>query len=34
LEFPLNHQTFIEIGKSLRTRSFVAARSQRGLSPG
>jgi len=33
LEFPLNHQTLVEIGKTLRSRR-LAFGSQRGLSPG
>jgi hypothetical protein len=34
LEFPLNHQTMVEIGKSLRTGRWWAIGSQRGLSTG
>jgi hypothetical protein len=34
LEFPLNHQTLVEIGKSLRTGRWWVFGSQRGLSPG
>jgi hypothetical protein len=34
LEFPLNHQTFVEIGKTLRARRPWAIGSQRRLSPG
>ena len=34
LEFPLNHQTMVEIGKSLRTGRWWVFGSQRGLSPG
>ena len=34
LEFPLNYQTMVEIGKSLRTGRWWALGSQRGLSPG
>jgi hypothetical protein len=34
LEFPLNHQTMVEIGRSLRTGRWWAIGSQRGLSPG
>jgi hypothetical protein len=33
LEFPLDHQTMVEIGKSLRTGRWWAIGSQRGLSP-
>ena len=34
LEFPLNHQTLVEIGKSLKTGRRWVLGSQRGLSPG
>ena len=34
LEFPLNHQTVVEIGKSLRARRWWVIGSQRGLSAG
>ncbi len=34
LEFPLNHQTLVDIGKSLRPGRWWAVGSQRGLSPG
>jgi hypothetical protein len=34
LEFPLNHQTMVEIGRSLKTGRWWAIGSQRGLSPG
>jgi len=34
LEFPLNYQTFLEIGKSLRAGRWPAVRPERGLSPG
>jgi hypothetical protein len=34
LEFPLNHQTFVEIGKTLRAGRWQTARPQRGLSAG
>jgi len=34
LEFPLNHQTFVEIAKSLRPGRWLPVGSQRGLSPG
>jgi hypothetical protein len=34
LEFPLNHQTLVEISKSLRSRRWWVFGSERGLSPG